>query len=287
MLATLLTATLLASSVDSTQATPRTTPAFVSASPLGLRLMAEAGFLGVLSHTLQLGSNGTEIDYVEDGRQDNLYAWTRFQAEASWRSRHIVAFLYQPLDLSTQAVLSRDLVIEGLTFPQGTPVDFRYGFPFYRASYLYNFLRAPGDELSVGASLQLRNATLSFTSADGELRRVNDDIGPVPLLKFRARKGFDSGYFVGTELDGIYVSGRYVSGSTNDFIGSLLDLSLFAGAEVSPSADVFLNVRFLAGGARGVEENSDSRLDDGFTRNWLYTLTVSLGFALKVPSREG
>ena len=76
-------------------------------------------------------------------------------------------------------------------FAAETPLNSTYGFPFWRISYLYDFLRRRGDEVSIGVSLQIRDAT--FTSADGTLRADRRDVGPVPTLKFRGRCGFESG----------------------------------------------------------------------------------------------
>jgi len=88
-------------------------------------------------------------------------------------------------------------------FRAETPLNSTYGFPFWRISYLYDFLRRRGDEVSIGVSLQIRDATITFTSADGTLRADRRDVGPVPTLKFRGRWGFESGVWWGTEIDGI------------------------------------------------------------------------------------
>jgi hypothetical protein len=249
-------------------------------APLDVSLNAEIGFLGVLSHVIQLGRNGTLVDYVHDGGQNNLYAFTRFSADVTYAQHHTFTALYQPLDLQTQELLRRDIVVNDQRFPAGTPMRFGYGFPFWRLSYMYDFEASPDEELAIGASLQLRDATITFASQDGTLLRTEQNIGPVPLVKFRGRHTFSNRMWVGGELDGIYAAGRGITGSRNDFIGSLLDASLRAGMELTPAADIYLNVRVLAGGAKGTDESFPPP-GDGFTRNWLYTMTVSLGFQLK------
>ncbi|MFN0061635.1 MAG: hypothetical protein ACKVPX_03860 [Myxococcaceae bacterium] len=249
-------------------------------APIDLSFSTEIGFVGVLSHVIQFGRSGTEVDYLNDGAQNTLFPWTRFSADVTIAKRHTLVALYQPLDLETKQLLRRDIVVDDQLFPAGTPTNFGYSFPFWRLSYMYDFRPEPDQEIGIGVSLQIRNSTITFASADGTLLRSNENIGPVPVVKFRARHTFANRMFIGTEIDGFYASGRIITGSGNDFIGSLLDASLRAGMALGPAADVFLNVRFLGGGARGLEENTLGP-GDGFARNWLYTFTVSLGFQLK------
>jgi len=236
----------------------------------------------VLSHVIQFGRNGTEVDYLSDGGQGNLFPFSRLSADLTLGKRHTITALYQPLDLRTSQLLPRDLVIDDALFPAGTPTDFRYGFPFWRLTYLYDLLPSPDDELGVGAGVQIRNATITFASQDGTVFRSNENIGPVPLLKVRFRKAIGKGWWLGAEADGLYASGRIITGSNNDFLGSILDASLRSGVEIMPSVDVFVNLRGLMGGARGQEEDATGP-GDGYTRNWLYTFSASLGVSLRVP----
>ncbi|GMT97819.1 hypothetical protein KH5H1_19380 [Corallococcus caeni] len=252
-----------------------------------LRAVAELGFLDVLAHSLREGSDGTIFRFPEDGGQDNLYTFVRLSAELSLRGRHTVVFLVQPLDIQTQGVLRRDVTIDGLTFPENTPLDVRYAFPFYRASYLYDLLGDPERELSVGASLQLRNATFVFTSADGTLRRANRDVGPVPLLKVRVRWPLSRNWWVGLEADGSYAPTAIINGDDDSATeGALLDASLRGGVRITDTVEAFLNLRYLGGGARGTSDDNGEEFGDGFTSNWLSTATVSLGIQYRLPALD-
>ncbi|WP_369414446.1 outer membrane protein [Corallococcus soli] len=252
-----------------------------------LRAVAELGFLDVLSHSLVQGRDGTSFRFPEDGGQDNLYTFVRLSAELALRGRHTLIFLVQPLDIQTQVVLRRDIRLDGLTFPEGTPLDVRYAFPFYRASYLYDLLGGPARELSAGASLQLRNATFVFTSADGTLRRANRDVGPVPLLKVRGRWALSENWWVGVEADGSYAPVALINGDDDsDTVGALLDASLRGGVRLTDQVEVFLNLRYLGGGARGTSDDNEEEFGDGYTSNWLSTATVSLGVQYRLPSAD-
>ena len=69
---------------------------------------------------------------------------------------------------------------------------------------------------------------------------------------------------------------KCLNGGSSDVEGALLDLSVRAGYRVSAAIDVFLNVRYLGGGAEGTSDD-DSGPGDGYTSNWLHFLTVSVG----------
>lgn len=243
-----------------------------------IRAVAELGFLAVLSHKIQFGRDGTDFDYVREGGQDNLYAVARASLELEVKKRHTFVFLYQPLDIVTKVTLPRDLRISGSDFPQGTPMELRYGFPFYRGSYLYDLVAHPKHELSIGFSMQIRNATIDFASQDGETFASNRDIGPVPLLKSRGKYSFDRGGFLGYEVDGIYAPISVINGSDNEVTGALIDLSLRGGVALPVNGELFLNLRYLAGGAVGQSDPEPTY--DGYTKNWLHFMTVSIGASL-------
>jgi len=145
-------------------------------------------------------------------------------------------------------------------------------------------LRRPGDEVSIGVSLQIRNATITFTSADGTLRADRRDIGPVPALKFRGRWGFENGVWWGTEIDGIYAPVSGINGSDEEITGALLDASLRVGYDFTDRVAGFFNVRYLGGGAVGTESNPTPP-SDGYTKNWLHFITVSLGVEFRAVQR--
>jgi hypothetical protein len=249
-----------------------------SAEPPSVRTRVEVGFLDPLHHTIQFGNDGTEIDYVDEGGQDVLFPFFRPSVEALF-GRHRVGFIYQPLNLEGEVVTRRDWVIDGLTFPADTPVNTRYSFPFYRASYGYDVLSDPDKELELGASLQLRNATITFTSEDGQLRRTERDVGPVPVLRARLRLPVTASSWFETEVDGFYAPIRYINGGASDVVGAIVDFNVRYGFDLNDDFDAFLNLRYLGGGAEGT---SDGEFGDGFTRNWLHFATVSLGFTYDI-----
>jgi hypothetical protein len=240
-------------------------------------LGAEFGFLAPLSHHVQFGSDGTSFDYVDEGGQDNVFEFMRIDADFSFGTSHHITFLYQPIDIQTQVVLRRDIVVDQLSFAEGTPMQLRYSFPYWRLGYHYDFLDDEDRELAVGGALQLRNATIDFKSADGERFRANRGVGPVPLLRFRARLPLSGDLWWGFEADGFYAPVRYLNAGDSDVLGAIVDASLRLGHPISERADAFINLRYLGGGAEGTSPDDDD-FGDGYVENWLHFATFSLGF---------
>lgn len=245
---------------------------------LGLRANAELGFVGVAGHFIQLGQDGSRVDYRSDGAQDTLFPFARLSVDLDVNRRHIITLLYQPLDLETRDTLARDLRIDGATFRAGTPVNFRYGFPFYRAGWAYNVLSGVGRELAFGLSLQIRNATIDFATVDGTLLRARNDVGPVPLLRARGRFTFAGTGFFAFDVDGFYAPISVINGSDNEVVGAILDASVRVGWRARPHVDLFVSARYIGGGATG--QGDPTPTSDGYQSNWLHFVALSLGATL-------
>lgn len=257
-------------------------PSECDSSKIEFRANAEIGFISVLAHNIQLGENGTYFDYVKDGGQDVLFPSSRLSIELDYNKRNTFIFLYQPLRIETQALLRTDLIANDITFPASTGIKCLYNFPFYRFSYLRELTKENEKfNLAIGLSLQIRNATIEFESNDGELYTDNRGIGPVPALKIRSRIKINKCFYSEFEADGIYAPVSYLNGSDNEIVGAILDASLRVGAEVNVLTDMFLNIRYLGGGAIGTD-TGDVWPGDGYVKNWLNFLNISAGFVLKL-----
>ncbi len=239
----------------------------------------ETGFLAAISHKVQFSKNGTYFDYTEDGGQDVLFPFLRFSLEMRANKKHTLFLLYQPLTIKTEAILDAPLKVDGELFATGTPMEFLYNFPFYRISWLRELAYKNRIwDFGIGASLQIRNATISFASKDGKQFRQNGGVGPVPALKVRARIHPTKQYWIAFEADGMYAPVSYINGSDNEVVGAILDASLQGGMKFRRSPySTFLNLRYLGGGATGTSEKK--AYGDGYVKNWLHFMTVSTGFS--------
>ena len=136
-------------------------------------------------------------------------------------------------------------------------------------------------DFSLGLSLQIRNATITFQSLDGQLYRENRNVGPVPALKVFGEYRLNRFVWFALEADGIYAPVSYLNGDDNDVTGAILDASLRSGIRLRGPFDLFLNLRYLGGGAEGDSED-DEGPGDGYVRNWLHFLTVTAGFVVSL-----
>lgn len=239
--------------------------------------IAELGFLNVFDHKVQFSNSGTYFDYDRDGGQDVLFPVSRFSLEFKF-GKNAFYLLYQPLRLESQVLLENDLRVDDALFIAGSSVKLLYGFPFYRFSYTRElFPNRPKFNFAVGASIQIRNATISFESADGSIFRTNRDLGIVPALKLKTNYYFNKRFYAEIEADGIYAPISYLNGSDNEVVGAILDASLRGGVRIIDNFDCFLNLRYLGGGAVGTSDNIDGP-GDGYVKNWLHFGTVTVGF---------
>lgn len=248
-----------------------------------LRGVIEAGALRFSSHKIKFGPDGTVFDYVKYGRQNILFGFERYSFELHLKPRHTLIALYQPLDVRTAATLTERLIVDTDTFEAGTPLSLRYGFDFYRLSWLYDIWKDPDRELGFGLSLQLRNASIIFASLNGEKQRVYQNLGPVPILKARLKLPLNRSVWFGSEIDGFYAQGAGVTGSTNvenSFKGAILDASARLGARFNRFLDGSVNLRYLGGGAEGQQKNPENPRASGYTSNWFSALSFSLGIMI-------
>ena len=165
---------------------PRTACSIERMRKIQLHPVAELGTLAPLAHEIRYGKDGSLFDYVEEGGQDNLFFFSRWSFDVELPKRHRLTFLYQPLNIETSVETERELQFNDNVVAQGTPLDTRYGFEFYRVSWARDILKDELSELSLGFSMQIRNATIDFDTANGEIRDTARDIGLVPLLKHAA-----------------------------------------------------------------------------------------------------
>lgn len=249
---------------------------------------AELGVTKVLYHTLQFGKDGYAFDYVENGGQEILFLFQRYSIDTQLAERHIITLLYQPLTLETKTRIPEDLdggmQIDDVVFPPGSGLDLKYGFDFWRLSYLYTFIKRDRFMLGAGLSLQLRNASIIFESTDGGNVTVNQNLGPVPIIKVKTEYRAPTGYFVGLEADGFYASSKIFNGADFPFAGWIYDAALQAGMEVNPASETFLSIRILGGGAEGTSDYDTvfwTKGNEPYTNNNLVTLILSGGIRLK------
>jgi hypothetical protein len=238
----------------------------------------ELGALGVQNHKLQFSKNGTSIDLKTEGAQEVLFAVSRFEIGLDIDRDQKISFVYQPLALNTQAWIERDIIADQGTFNANSALDIDYSFPFYRISWM-KLYQHPSFSWGLGGSLQIRNASITLTGNEMKLRRVKQNIGPVPLLKgfYEYALGSTFGQKAGIELDTIYAPVKYINGSDSDVVGALTDLKLYFKQQLSNAQTCGVFIRYIGGGAEGTS-SGNPRLGDGYSSNWLDFAIFGISF---------
>lgn len=264
-----------------------------SDSPFDLSINYENGFIKIINHEILFGTaddGNTPFDFVNQGGQEILFPFERYSVDVKFNHKHNFVFLYQPLTIDTKVPLKEDLKIGNVPIEkngENDTLNIRYAFPFWRLSYLYNILNTDNLYLSAGLSLQLRNASVIFEKNDGSTITVSQNLGPVPILKLRAKYTFNNNFYIATDSDGFFASSAWINGADFDFEGSVYDLSLRLGGNMTDYLETFLNIRFFGGNAKGISQYetkrwSENSIEDSFyTQNDLSSLIISLGFIVK------
>ena len=254
---------------------------------------AEIGVIRPLVHTIQIGEDGYRFDYVQEGGQELLLPFFRFEVDALLGTRHEVSLLYQPLTLTTRTRVDNPdgILIDDVQFADDTPLDLQYGFDFYRGTYRYRIIDRSNFRFSLGGALQIRNASIIFDGyredEDGQLvdaRAISQDLGPVPVISAAMRRSADSGHFFEATIDGFYAPIRYLNLRDVDVIGWLYDLALRVGTPFYEDSEIYLSLRFLGGGADGTGAErarwTQSRAEPRYTWNNLNLAALSIGVRL-------
>jgi hypothetical protein len=194
-----------------------------------VELTYETGAVKVLKNTLQIGTGGTNFNFVTQGGEEILFPIQRFTGNLILGQRHNIVLLYQPLQIETKVATRSAVTIDDTTFPSGDNLLIKYGFPFWRLSYVYDFVSNENLTLGAGISFQLRNASIVFESLSTGDLTASQNLGPVPIIKTWGSYRFDNGFFAGFEVDGFYATSSFFNGADFDFEGSILDASLRFG----------------------------------------------------------
>lgn len=245
----------------------------------------ESGFLSVLHHTIQIGTTGSNFNYVTQGGQDILFPFERFNVGAVINNRHRVSILYQPLELNTVVPFEGTIIIDKKNYTD-VPMELKYSFPFWRISYSYDLIEDSDIFVGIGASLQIRNASIVFKEVNGTDVSVSQNVGPVPALHIYSMWKTPFGLNLSSDITGLYASSSFINGASFEFEGSILDASLRAGYVLKNNIELFANVRFLGGTAKGSSNYSGSNWsvassDDRYTQNNLATLSATLGLSIR------
>ena len=184
--------------------------------------------------------------------------WLTARLNLLWNlnDKHGVRVLLAPLSYEETGILNTNVNFAGASFQADQPVEARYKFNSWRASYRYLMVDSDRWNLWIGGTLKVRDAEIKLTQ--NGLTSSDDDIGFVPLFYLASTYQFGERWSLKTELDAL-------AGGP----GRAIDLGL--------RLDYRINDQWSAGaGYRTLEGGADT--DDIYNFAWFNSDVLSTSF---------
>ena len=238
------------------------------------KINLEYGRLKIIKNSINFGEEGSQFDFIKEGGQENLYPHMRFSLESPIFSKRIFfKILYQSFFLETYARLKRNVSFDNKDIAEETAIDCQYNFPYTRLSFFYTW-STRSQKIKFGPSIQIRNASIAITTANGNTRIGRQGVGVVGVLSFVYEYDWDN-ISLKTELDGI---GRIQKRKKG---GYLYELSSSLIKKYHKDYDILSGLRYFTGGYAG-QNSSSSALSGTYTQNYIESLSFFLGLVYKI-----
>ena len=127
------------------------------------------------------GTTGTRFSLSEELEADPTLFF-RLRLGWSINEKHTITLLAAPLSFNSTGSLDRDLVYEGVTFPQGTSLKATYRFDSYRFTWRRTMRGSDRFQWSIGVTGKIRAAAITIEGGGQEAEKPN--VGFVPLINF-------------------------------------------------------------------------------------------------------
>jgi len=224
-------------------AAPATEP--VPPSPA---ITVELGAAWQLRNTAQVSNEPPNTRFkIDELTGDGPFAAGRVVLDWPLNEKHRLRFLIAPLGIDETGTASQAIVFRDTTFAPG-PIDVKYRFDSYRASYRYVFYQRGRWTWSGGGTLNIRDAEIRLQQ--GALTRVRKNTGVVPLLALEGEWRFAPGWYGLLDFEGLAAPQ-----------GRAIDAALKLGYDFTPSITVAGGYRILDGGADNDDLYTFARFD--------------------------
>jgi hypothetical protein len=226
---------------------PPAAPAAESVPP-SPALTVELGAAWQLRNTAQVSNEPPNTRFqIDDLTGDGPFPTGRLVLDWPLGEKHRLRFLIATLGIDETGTTSSPIVFKDTTFAPG-PIDVKYRFDSYRASYRYVFYERERWTWSGGGTLNIRDAEIRLQQ--GALTRVEKNTGVVPLLALEGEWRFAPGWHGLLDFEGLAAPQ-----------GRAIDAALKLGYDVTPNVTVAGGYRILDGGADNDELYTFARFD--------------------------
>ena len=211
-------------------------------------LTLEAGAAWQLRNTARVPNEAPNTRFdIDDITGDGPYASGRVVLDWPLSAKHRLRFIVAPLSIDERGTSDQPIVFQDTLFAPG-PIQVKYRFDSYRASYRYVFADDERWTWSGGVTLNLRDAEIELTQ-DG-VRRNRSNTGLVPLLALEGEWRFAPGWRAILDFEGL--------GAPQ---GRAIDAALKLGYDMHPAVTLYGGYRILDGGADNDDLYTFARFD--------------------------
>ena len=211
-------------------------------------LTLEGGAAWQLRNTARVPNEAPNTRFdIDDITGDGPYASGRVVLDWPLSARHRLRFIVAPLSIDERGNSDQPIVFQDTQFAPG-PIEVKYRFDSYRASYRYVFADDARWTWSGGVTLNVRDAEIELRQ-DG-VRRNRSDTGLVPLLAMEGEWRFAPGWYGLLDFEGLAAPQ-----------GRAFDAALKLGYDVTPNVTVAGGYRILDGGADNDDLYTFARFD--------------------------
>jgi len=201
-----------------------------------------------LRNTAQVSNEPPNTRFkIDELSGDGPFPAGRIVLDWPLNERHRLRFLIAPLRIDETGSAAQSIVFEDTTFAPG-PINVKYQFDSYRASYRYVFYDHEQWTWSVGGTLNIRDAQIRLQQ--GALSRAKNNTGIVPLLALVGEWRFAPGWYGLLDFEGLAAPQ-----------GRAIDAALKLGYDVTPDISIAGGYRILDGGADNDELYTFARFD--------------------------
>mgnify|MGYP002623037003 FL=1 len=212
-------------------------PAAAPAPSVPLEIELEVGAVWQSRNDAEIPNDGTATRFALD-EVTGAGPWPAGRVYVTWHvaERHAVRLLWAPLSITERGSLPGPVDFAGASYAAGTPVEARYTFNSYRATYRWRFHTGDRSRAWLGFTAKIRDATVALTQ--GSVASRKDDLGFVPLLHLAARRELGDAWDVSVDVDAL-------GGGP----GRAIDAALELGFDVDDRWSMRAGYRTVEGGA--------------------------------------
>jgi hypothetical protein len=150
--------------------------------------------------------------------------------------QHALRLVYAPLEIEVSGRANDTVVFDGSSFPNTADLNVKYKFNSYRLTYIYGFSGFGDDQLNLGITAKVRDA--STTLSQSSISESYSNVGFVPLLYFEYQKSLYPNWSLNFNLDAAAASQ-----------GRAVDAALKLRHQIKDNLVVGVGMRTLEGGA--------------------------------------